>query len=162
MVVVSTDVLIVDDDAELAGSLGDYLSELGFRVDFAFDGKNCLDLAQSNHYDIIILDVSMPVMDGLKTCRELRTTHRVISPIIFLTARDTLEDKLAGFREGGDDYLVKPFSPAELVCRIEALLRLLLRPPDSTQLAYRPIGYHLLSRSDPDRSLSSTESTEVS
>lgn len=114
-------VLLVEDDTSLAGSLADFLSERGFDVDFAFNGQSGVELARQNDYDVIVMDVSMPVMDGLSACQRLRNDHAIDTPIIFLTARDALDDKIAGYRSGGDDYLVKPFAPEELVCRLDAL-----------------------------------------
>lgn len=116
-------VLLVEDDKRLSASLADYLTELDYDVDFAFNGKNALTLLDSESYDIIIMDVSMPILDGLDTAKAIRSELHLDIPIIFLTARDTLEDKLAGFKAGGDDYLVKPFSSEELVCRLEAILQ---------------------------------------
>ena len=113
--------LLVEDDSGLAGSLGDFLSERGYDVDFAFNGRSGVGLARRNNYAVIVMDVSMPLMDGLTACEQLRQEHGINTPIIFLTARDTLDDKIAGYRSGGDDYLVKPFAPEELVCRIDAL-----------------------------------------
>ncbi|MBB6520076.1 response regulator transcription factor [Pseudoteredinibacter isoporae] len=114
-------VLLVEDDSELAGSLADFLIEVGFDVDFAFNGQACLELCRQNHYDVLVMDVNMPQMDGLSACQELRQNQGSNTPIIFLTARDTLEDKLAGFDAGADDYLVKPFAPAELAARLNVL-----------------------------------------
>ena len=113
--------LLVEDDSSLAGSLGDFLNERGYDVDFAFNGRSGVELARHNNYAVIVMDVSMPMMDGLTACEQLRHEHGINTPIIFLTARDTLNDKIAGYRSGGDDYLVKPFAPEELVCRIDAL-----------------------------------------
>lgn len=118
--------LLVEDDARLAGSLADYLSERGFDVDFAFNGVSAIELARRNAYSVIVMDISMPMLDGLSACEQLRQEYFIDTPIIFLTARDTLDDKLAGYQSGGDDYLVKPFAPEELVCRIDALRK---RPP---------------------------------
>lgn len=115
--------LLVEDDSSLAGSLGDYLTERGYDVDFAFNGASGVELARRHEYAVIIMDVSMPMMDGLLACQTLRDEHGVYTPIIFLTARDTLDDKVAGYQSGGDDYLVKPFAPEELVCRVDALRR---------------------------------------
>lgn len=116
-------ILLVEDNVELAGSLADYLSEVGFEMDFVYNGKACIELVKANAYDVIIMDIMMPVQDGLTTCRLLRETLYIDTPIIFLTARGTLDDKLEGFKLGGDDYLVKPFAPEELVCRLNALLK---------------------------------------
>lgn len=119
----NTPLLLVEDDSSLAGSLGDFLSERGYDVDFAFNGQSGVELARRNDYAVIVMDVSMPVMDGLSACEKLRHEHGINTPIIFLTARDTLDDKIAGYQSGGDDYLVKPFAPEELVCRVDALRR---------------------------------------
>lgn len=116
-----TPLLLVEDDSNLAGSLADYLSDCDYEVDFAFNGVSCIELARRNEYAVIIMDVSMPLLDGLSACHQLRHDLAVDTPVIFLTARDTLDDKIAGYKSGGDDYLVKPFAPRELVCRIEAL-----------------------------------------
>ena len=115
-------VLIVDDNRELASSLSDFLEEFGYTIDFAYNGQACLSLVTENEYDVIVLDVSMPGLDGLQTCQFLRTGLHTSVPVIFLTARDTLQDKVAGFNVGGDDYLVKPFAAEELHCRIKALV----------------------------------------
>ena len=124
--------LLVEDDSSLAGSLADYLSERGYDVDFAFNGIGGIELARRNDYGVIVMDVSMPLLDGLSACQKLRDEHGVNTPVIFLTARDTLDDKIAGYQSGGDDYLVKPFAPEELVCRIEALRK---RPPAASAKA---------------------------
>ena len=113
--------LLVEDDTSLAGSLADFLSERGYDVDFAFNGQSGVELARRNDYAVIIMDVAMPVLDGLSACQKLRDDHGIDTPIIFLTARDALGDKIAGYRSGGDDYLVKPFAPEELLCRVDAL-----------------------------------------
>ena len=113
--------LLVEDDSSLAGSLADFLTQHGYEVDFAFHGAAGVELARRNDYAVIVMDVSMPIMDGLTACQRLREDHSIDVPIIFLTARDTLDDKIAGYKSGCDDYLVKPFAPEELVCRLEAL-----------------------------------------
>ena len=117
----TTNLLLVEDNTELAGSLGDYLSEVGFDVDYAFNGESCIELIKTNQYDVIVMDIMMPIKDGLTACNELREHYHIDTPLIFLTARDTLDDKLKAFSSGGDDYLVKPFAPEELVCRLNAL-----------------------------------------
>ncbi|MGY2378287.1 response regulator transcription factor [Pseudomonas sp. SDO524_S393] len=116
------EILLVEDDSELAGSLGDYLGELGYEVDFAHDGRSCLERVRQQAYDLIVMDVAMPRMSGFDTCRQLRREQNE-TPIIFLTARDALTDKAEGYEAGGDDYLVKPFEPQELIWRIRALMR---------------------------------------
>ncbi|SDY41658.1 response regulator transcription factor [Pseudomonas sp. NFIX28] len=116
------EILLVEDDRALAGSLADYLSEVGFEVDFAFNGQSCLERTLEQRYDAIVMDVTMPGLDGLRACKALRK-RQDHTPILFLTARDTLADKLDGYEAGADDYLIKPFEPQELVCRLHALLR---------------------------------------
>jgi len=113
--------LLLEDNRELAASLGEYLEAKNCCVDYAHSGKACIALIKSNQYDILILDIAMRGMDGLQVCREIRQQLQVSTPIIFLTARDTLEDKLIGFESGGDDYLVKPFAPQELLYRLKSL-----------------------------------------
>lgn len=116
------EILLVEDDHELAGSLMDYLAEFHYDVDFARDGQACLELARRHVYDLIVMDVAMPRMSGFDVCRQLRCEQNQ-TPVIFLTARDALPDKAEGYEAGGDDYLVKPFEPQELIWRIRALLR---------------------------------------
>ncbi len=116
------EILLVEDDHALAGSLGDFLSEFGYEVDYARDGRSCLERVRQQAYDLIVMDVAMPRMSGFDTCRQLRR-ERNETPILFLTARDALPDKEEGYAAGGDDYLVKPFEPQELIWRIRALMR---------------------------------------
>lgn len=116
------EILLVEDDHALAGSLGDYLSEFGYEVDYARDGRSCLERVRKQAYDLIVMDVAMPRMSGFDTCRRLRH-ERNETPILFLTARDALPDKEEGYAAGGDDYLVKPFEPQELIWRMRALMR---------------------------------------
>ena len=115
-------ILLVDDNYDAAANMGDYLEILGHEVDYAYHGKTALQLLSDCRFDLIVLDVMMPVMNGLDTCEAIRQSEFADIPIIFVTARDTLSDKLAGFKVGGDDYLVKPFELAELNARIEALV----------------------------------------
>lgn len=114
-------ILIVEDARAIAESISEYFTLFGYVCDFAYDGLSGLQLAMKNSYDIYILDISMPQMNGLDLCKALRKSSTKIPGIIFLTARDTLEDKLIGFSSGGDDYLVKPFKLEELKARIEAI-----------------------------------------
>jgi len=116
-------ILLVEDHPALAETVGDYLEAKGYTVDFAADGLFALQLATSEHFDAIILDLMLPGLNGLEVCRRLRREAQLTAPILILTARDQLDDKLKGFEVGADDYLVKPFDLPELVARIEALLR---------------------------------------
>jgi DNA-binding response OmpR family regulator len=114
-------ILLLEDNVQLAESLGEYLEEVGCVVDYAHNAKMCVHLVEQNYYDALVLDISMPGMTGLDACEEIRQRLNVPTPLIFLTARDTLEDKILGFNTGCDDYLVKPFAPEELFVRLKAL-----------------------------------------
>jgi DNA-binding response OmpR family regulator len=115
-------VLVVEDNADLAAMLGDFLAARGHRVDFAGDGASGLQLALAQAYDAIVLDRTLPRLDGLELCRQLRQRGGA-TPVLMLTARDTTQDKVAGLGAGADDYLVKPFELAEVEARLLALHR---------------------------------------
>ena len=115
------DILLVEDNADLAANIIDYLETLGHRLHYAADGESGLREALVSPVDIILLDLALPHRDGLSVCAEIRRRADRRVPILMLTARDTLDDKLAGFASGADDYLVKPFSLAELAARVVAL-----------------------------------------
>ena len=114
--------LIVEDDKKVGAFLERGLREENYAVDVCRNGADSLYLAQVNPYDVIILDIMLPGKDGFSVCRELRSSG-ILTPIIMLTAKDTLDDKVLGLSEGADDYLTKPFSFDELLARIRALLR---------------------------------------
>jgi DNA-binding response OmpR family regulator len=114
-------VLIIEDNPDIAANLGDYLEDHGYTVDFAGDGVTGLHLAVVNDFDAIVLDLAHPGMDGLDVCRKLRNEAGKDTPVLMLTARDRLEDKLAGFDTGADDYLVKPFELQEVEARLKVL-----------------------------------------
>lgn len=114
-------ILLVEDNKDISASIAEYLELQGIICDFAYDGLSGLNQAVMNEYDLYILDVSMPGMSGLQMCKTLREDKNDTRPVIFLTARDTLQDKLAGFDSGADDYLVKPFELQELYVRIQAV-----------------------------------------
>ena len=114
-------VLIIEDNPDIAANLGDYLEDHGHTVDFAGDGVTGLHLAVVNNFDAIVLDLALPGMDGLEVCRKLRAEAGKDTPVLMLTARDRLEDKLAGFETGADDYLVKPFELQEVEARLKVL-----------------------------------------
>lgn len=115
-------ILLVEDDLDLAAGLGAYLDQRDVTVDFAHTAREARHLAFHATFDIVVLDVQLPDGNGIALCRELKD-RGLRSPILFLTARDALEDKLRGFDAGGVDYMVKPFAPAELLARIKALAR---------------------------------------
>ena len=123
-------VLVVDDERPLVGIITSYLEREGFEVVQAFDGPTAVDLARSEDPGLVLLDVMLPGMDGIEVCRQLRQFTDAY--VIILTARDDEVDKVVGLSVGADDYLVKPFSPRELIARIRAMLR---RPRASQQPA---------------------------
>ncbi len=114
-------VLIIEDDPDIAGNLCDFLENRGHAADLARDGINGLHMAVSGDFDVIVLDLGLPGMDGLCLCRKLRREARQDVPVLILTARDVLDDKLAAFDCGADDYLVKPFALREVEARLNAL-----------------------------------------
>jgi two-component system, OmpR family, response regulator MprA len=121
--------LVVDDDRDVRDSLNRALGYAGFAVATAADGAQALASVARSPVDLIILDVLMPMLDGLETCRALRGRGDS-TPVLMLTARESIDDRVAGFASGADDYLVKPFALRELVARVEALLRRTQRPKD--------------------------------
>jgi DNA-binding response OmpR family regulator len=116
-------ILIIEDNRDIAANLGDFLSDHGHEVDYAYDGVTGLHLAVVNEFDAIVLDLALPGMDGLDVCRKLREDGRKDTPVLMLTARDQLDDKLSGFESGADDYLVKPFELKEVEARLTVLAR---------------------------------------
>ena len=124
-------ILVVDDDAAVRDSLARTLRFEGYQVDTAHDGQEALDAVRADEPDAIVLDINMPVLDGLHTCRQLRADG-VLLPVLMLTARTGVSDRVAGLDAGADDYLVKPFALQELLARLRALLRrsLLAAPAD--------------------------------
>ncbi len=115
-------VLLVEDDLDLSALVAEYLEDESIECDLAYNGVMGLELIKSNQYEVIIMDVMMPRMDGLTLCSKIRELG-VSTPCLMLTARDTLEDKLMGFDKGADDYMVKPFDLPELVARLRVLAR---------------------------------------
>ena len=115
-------VLLIEDDKDLSEAISDYMELDGIEFDFAYNGAAGLNLALNQTYDIILTDLNMPKMDGIHVCQTLRQKG-ITTPILMLTARDTLDDKLTGFAAGSDDYLVKPFAMEELKVRLFALVR---------------------------------------
>lgn len=114
-------VLIVEDNHDICANITGYLEKHGYVMDFAYDGISAMHLALTQRFDAIVLDLMLPRMDGLTFCQKLRTEAELATPVLMLTARDTLNDKLKGFEAGADDYLVKPFALQELHARLQAL-----------------------------------------
>ncbi|MCG8673050.1 MAG: response regulator transcription factor [Pseudomonadales bacterium] len=116
-------VLIVEDNRDIAALLVDFFTEQGHIADYANDGLTGLHLVSANDYDVIILDLALPGIDGIDLCKRIRTALNSDTPILMLTARDSLNEKLIGFDSGADDYLVKPFELLEVHARVQALWR---------------------------------------
>jgi two-component system OmpR family response regulator len=136
--------LVIDDDERLRALLAEYLGARGLEVKTAPDGASGLDSLRAEAFDLVILDVMMPGMDGFDVCRELRRTSKV--PVIMLTARGDELDRIVGLELGADDYLPKPFNPRELLARVQAVLRRIeAREPGTALLRAGPLAV------DPDR-----------
>ena len=116
-------VLIIEDNPDIIANLFGFFEPLGYKLDLARNGSSGLNLALQNAYDAIVLDLSLPGLDGVEVCRRLREDHHNAVPVLMLTARDTEHDKVTGFGAGADDYLVKPYSLLELDARLKALVR---------------------------------------
>src|SRR5437764_9212664 len=114
--------LVVEDDSRMVAVLARGLRENGYAVDRAADGAAALEHLHNNDYDAVVLDLMIPVIDGMEVCRRLRA-ERAAVPVLMLTARDSLDDRVRGLDAGADDYLTKPFAFAELLARLRALMR---------------------------------------
>lgn len=137
-------VLLVEDDVDLAATVIDYLTFEKIACDHAANGVLGLNLIENNRYDVILLDINMPYMDGLTVCQSMREKGYEV-PVLMLTARDTLSDKIAGFNAGTDDYLVKPFEIEELLVRILALSK--RRSGQATLLSLGPLTLNIPNKS---------------
>jgi DNA-binding response OmpR family regulator len=115
--------LLIEDHKDIAENIKEYFVARGAQVEHAIDGLAGLKAALSGHYDAIVLDVMLPGLDGFAVCRRLRSAEGLRTPVLMLTAKDLLSNKVAGFEAGADDYLVKPFSLIELEARLKALIR---------------------------------------
>ncbi|MCM3709807.1 response regulator transcription factor [Sporosarcina luteola] len=122
--------LVVDDEDRIRRLLNMYLSREGFEIDEAVDGAEAIEKALANQYDCILLDLMMPEKDGLEVLQELRDEKKM-TPVILLTAKGEESDRVVGFETGADDYIVKPFSPREVVLRVKAILRRSVNFPDA-------------------------------
>jgi DNA-binding response OmpR family regulator len=116
-------ILIIEDHTELAEQLGDFLGSLGWCIDFSFTGKQGVTLALANEYDLIILDLNLPDIDGTEVCKVIKSQSQVNIPILMLTARDSFAEKVKGFDFGADEYLTKPYDLRELALRCKVLSR---------------------------------------
>tara|TARA_R110000824_G_scaffold399102_1_gene604013 strand:+ start:54664 stop:55359 length:696 start_codon:yes stop_codon:yes gene_type:complete len=116
-------ILIIEDNKDIAENIADYFEPLGHTLDLAADGLTGLHLAVTKQFDVIILDLMLPGMNGITLCKKVRQEGKINTPVIMLTARDQSTDKLLGFQAGADDYLVKPFSVKDLEARIQALFK---------------------------------------
>jgi DNA-binding response OmpR family regulator len=135
--------LIADDNRQIVSILEEYAGLEGFAVEKAFDGKSALQKALSLPFDIILLDVMMPVMDGFEVCREIRISSNV--PIIMVTARGEDFERIMGLDIGADDYIIKPFSPGEVMARVRSVLRRIVQDGGSSAqlLAYDGLSVNL-------------------
>src|SRR3984885_93526 len=129
-------ILVVEDESGLATTIKDRLGKEGYSVRVAKNGTVGLSLATREHFDLIVLDIMLPGESGLQVCQKLREMGST-TPILMLTARRQTADKVAGLKAGGDDYLTKPFQMAELLARVEALLRRAAKAPESQSTRYR-------------------------
>ncbi|HHD57170.1 MAG TPA: response regulator transcription factor, partial [Desulfobulbaceae bacterium] len=140
-----TQILLVEDDTRTAEFIKSGLAEEGFSVQHAADGRSGLDHALADRFDAAIVDIMLPGLDGLSLVEQLRSSGSSM-PVLFLSGRKTVEDRLSGFKAGGDDYLVKPFSFAELVARLHALLRRSQPLSEQSLLTVADLELDLLSR----------------
>lgn len=122
IIIMEQKILIVDDEASIVTLVKYNVERAGFQTDVAYDGLEAIKKAEDNDYDLIILDLMLPGMEGIDVCKHLRS-NKIDTPILMLTAKDDEFDKILGLELGADDYLTKPFSPKEVVARIKAILR---------------------------------------
>ncbi len=138
-------VLVVEDDAKIASFVARGLKQAGYAVDHASDGEAGLALAESTDYDAAIVDVMLPKLDGISLVRRLRLARRLI-PILFLSAKSSIDDRVRGLQSGGDDYLTKPFAFSELIARVQALIRRATSSPEATKLVAGDVTLDLVTR----------------
>jgi two-component system OmpR family response regulator len=138
-------VLIVEDDATIAGFLAKGFREAGFAVDHAADGEAGAGMAESVPYDVAIVDLMLPKLDGLSLIQRLRD-RRLTTPVIILSARHTVDDRVRGLESGGDDYLTKPFAFSELLARVQALIRRTSGAGETTRLSVGDLAMDLIAR----------------
>ncbi|ENQ3104877.1 DNA-binding response regulator, OmpR family, contains REC and winged-helix (wHTH) domain [Bacillus sp. 491mf] len=130
-------VLLVDDESDMRQLVGMYLDNFGYEWKEAENGKQALYMLEIEKFDFVILDIMMPEMDGITVCKEIRKTSDI--PIIFLTAKGEEWNRVNGLRTGADDYIVKPFSPGELIARMEAVLRRYMKYEEQEEIEFGPV-----------------------
>jgi two-component system OmpR family response regulator len=138
-------ILVVEDDPKIASFVAGGLRQHGFAVDPARDGDEALALTATTTYDAAVVDVMLPRLDGLSLVRRLRAGRNAL-PVLFLSARSSVDDRISGLQAGGDDYLTKPFAFSELLARLQALIRRATRAPEATRLASGDIELDLATR----------------
>jgi two-component system OmpR family response regulator len=138
-------ILLVEDDAKIASFIQKGLKSSGYAVDHAADGNEGLDMALSVSYDTLIVDIMLPGLDGLALIEELRR-EKINTPVIILSARDSIDDRVKGLQTGGDDYLTKPFAFSELLARVQALIRRATGAAEPTRLQTGDLSMNLITR----------------
>jgi two-component system OmpR family response regulator len=138
-------VLVVEDDSKIASFVVNGLKQNGFATDHASDGENGLALAQAVTYDAAVLDIMLPKLDGLSLLRQLRQ-DKILTPVLILSAKARVDDRVKGLQAGGDDYLTKPFAFSELLARVQALIRRASRTTEPTKLSANDLTMDLLTR----------------
>lgn len=137
--------LVVDDDVKISSFVAKGLREAGFAVDVVANGDDALAIARTAPFDVAVVDVMLPGIDGLQLIEKMRAS-KMQFPVLILSARRTVDDRVAGLRRGGDDYLTKPFSFTELLARVQVLIRRSTAQPESTRLTYADVEMDLLAR----------------
>ena len=138
-------ILVIEDDKKIASFIINGLKQAGFAVDVAYDGEDGLNLSMTEPYDTVVIDIMLPKLDGLSVIEELRSNN-INTPVIILSAKRSVDDRVKGLETGGDDYLTKPFSFSELLARIYALLRRSSGAAESTKLKVGTLSMDLLNR----------------
>ena len=138
-------ILVVEDDSKIASFVTRGLKQAGYAVDHAEDGETGLALAESTDYDVAIVDVMLPKLDGISVVKRLRAARRPI-PVLFLSAKSAVDDRVRGLQAGGDDYLTKPFAFSELLARVQALIRRATSSPETTRLVAGDVLLDLVTR----------------
>jgi two-component system OmpR family response regulator len=138
-------ILVVEDDAKIASFVVRGLKQAGYAVDHAADGETGLALAESTEYDAAVVDIMLPKLDGLSLVKRLRSARKS-TPVMFLSAKSSVDDRVKGLQSGADDYLTKPFAFSELIARVQALIRRATQSPETTRLVAGDVTLDLVSR----------------